>query len=718
LARGAWPILAACYVVIAAVSVFQADRHFTRHPCGYDVVWCVKVEAWLESVKISTAVVGAVYAATVALPALIFIALGCVLWWKARGTRTGLVFAYILVAMWMSDITNVSVSAMWLRFWRMDETSSTVPYTASYFARALFALAMISVVSFTLCFPTGRVVPRWTRWMLLAWAVITLLHELVPSESAWQYNNWPRALNAVITLGVPIAGVVSLAYRYRVVADERERQQMRWIVPSAITVGLVFVTYELLESTMQPKVLFEDTLRHFFLQTGANVALALTSSLLGVSIVTAILQRRLFDITLVVNRALVFGSLTTVVVGLYVVVVAGVNALLKTTNPLFGSVIATAFVAIVFQPLYRRLQRAVNRLMYGERDDPYTILTELSRRLETAGTPDDVLHQIVTTVGTSLKLPYVAIQLQGDARLQVAFGAPTATEIRFPLIHQNERVGDLILAPRSSETQFGKTEVAVLNELARAAGMAAYAARKTLDLRASRERLVTSREEERRRLHRDLHDGLGPVLASTILGLDKARRLVGNGILPNATNDAHKSLLAVLNELKTQTQTAMQDVRGLVYELRPPVLDELGLVNALRAHADRIESALEITLHTPATLPKLSAAIEVATYRIVQEAVNNVLRHAEATQCDIRLKLESGTNAGSTRIQTWVIEVRDNGRGLPNDYRVGVGLASIRERAEELGGTCQVERLDVDDVNEMGGTLIFARLPLPQSLLC
>jgi signal transduction histidine kinase len=215
--------------------------------------------------------------------------------------------------------------------------------------------------------------------------------------------------------------------------------------------------------------------------------------------------------------------------------------------------------------------------------------------------------------------------------------------------------------------------------------------RLTADLQKSRERIVTTREEERRRLRRDLHDGLGPSLASITLQLEALRNLMRKN--PDAANH-------LINDLQTQMQTAITDVRRLVYELRPPALDDLGLVSALRQHAARTSQVegLNISVEVSEPLPPLPAAIEVVAYRIALEAMTNVVRHARATSCVVRLWLTDALH----------LEITDDGIGIAPDRHAGIGLNSMRERAEELGGTCRI------GLNAPGGTRVVARLPLPK----
>ena len=309
------------------------------------------------------------------------------------------------------------------------------------------------------------------------------------------------------------------------------------------------------------------------------------------------------------------------------------------------------------------------------------------------------------TVKESLKLPYVAITLKlADAdtfAVVTSAGSPVAEPLMLPLVYQHETVGQLLLAPRAPGEAYSPADKRLLNDLAHQAGVAVYAVRLTTDLQRlaadlqrSRERLVTTREEERRRLRRDLHDGLGPTLASLAQRLDTARILVPRD--PDAA-------VALLGDLKAQIKATIADIRQLVYALRPPVLDELGLISAIREHAAAYDhsNGLHVSIETPERLPPLPAAVEVAAYRIVLEALTNVARHAHAQTCRIRLDI--------TDAQALCLEITDDGVGLPKDCRTGVGLTAMRERAVELGGECRIEP------GPTHGTRVWAWLPLPPS---
>lgn len=356
------------------------------------------------------------------------------------------------------------------------------------------------------------------------------------------------------------------------------------------------------------------------------------------------------------------------------------GVLLQAQGSLPVALLATGLIAVLFAPLRDRLQRGVNHLMYGERDDPYKVLSGLGERLETTLAPKAVLPALTETVAGALKLPYAAITLKhnGDGFVQAAeYGRKVEADeelFSMPLTYQKEIVGELLFAPRSPGEAVTKPDLRLIENLARQAGVAAHAVRLTADLQRSRERLVTAREEERRRLRRDLHDGVGPQLAALMLELETASELVSD-------NPEASSLIARLSE---RTRETVSDIRRSVHALRPPSLDELGLVGALRETAVQYNrGGLRMSVDVPEELPPLPAAVEVACYRIAQEAMTNVVRHAQARNCSVRIVLDEEASVLS-------VEVEDDGRGIDDHDRAGVGMSSMRERAEELGGRCSV----------------------------
>jgi len=399
------------------------------------------------------------------------------------------------------------------------------------------------------------------------------------------------------------------------------------------------------------------------------------------------------------------------------------GALFHDPNNLTISLIGAGLVAVLFQPLRARLQRGVNRLLYGERDDPYAVLARLGQRMEATLAPDAVLPTLVETVAVALRLPYAAVLLKHAGAFVTAAEYPDRATgrqadrepsgpdersslppellVSLPLNYQGEVVGKLLLAPRAPGTPFSPADHRLLAVLAQQAGVAAHAVRLTYDLRDVsadlqhvRERLIAAREEERRRIRRDLHDGVGPVLSSLVQRLDLARTLIERDPAAAGT---------LIDSLKREVRATLADIRRLVYALRPPALDEFGLLAAIREQAAHYQQpdGLRIDVVAPEPLPAVPAAVEVAAYRIALEALTNVARHARARRCEIRLGL-----VGTAERQALCLEVLDDGVGLPEANREGVGLVSIRERTAELGGTCTIER------RAQGGTRVCAWLPI------
>jgi signal transduction histidine kinase len=539
-------------------------------------------------------------------------------------------------------------------------------------------------------FPSGKFVPRLTMVLTAILVLWTILQIFYPALSPFHMTRRNAMLTFFPILGT---GAFALFYRYRFHSDAMQRHQIRWIIWGALAAvaGLVLQILFLGINPFNTPYVFNDFVIYPLGQ--------LLKLLLPVSVVFAIRRYRLWDINVLINRALVYGALTTSVIGIYVFAVGVLGETMQSNSNWLVSILATGLIAVLVQPLRDHLQRGVNRMMYGERDDPITVLSRLGQRLEGTLAPDAVLPSLVETVAQTLKLPYVAIETSTESRIEsqptIAYGTPQPDVIRMPLIYQSETIGQLIVAPRAHGEALSPMDRHLLENIAHQAGMAVRAVNLTADLQRSRQRLVTAREEERRRLRRDLHDGLGPNLASQGLKLAAVKQLLENN--PAAA-------IPLLDQVMAQNKSTVEDVRHLVYGLRPPALDELGLVAAIRDHVAGMDgkSTLQIEITEPeGGLPALSAAVEVAAYRIVLEALTNVIRHAQAKHCAIRFSLSQ--NGSNKNLQ---IEVVDDGLGLPGDLRLGVGLRSMRERAEELGGSCVIES------GILSGTCVGVGLPL------
>jgi len=590
---------------------------------------------------------------------------------------------------------------------------ATFPDTMSVLAARSFAwqvpvaflrsLGAITFGIFLYIFPDGRFVPTWTRWVALVWLVWQLPKHWSPEWIASNSTAWTIWLALAIWFVALGSIVYAQLHRYRHASNAVQRQQIKWVafgISTAIA-GFLGTTLVLIAFVPEPA-----SAGQLLAHLGGHLVMVGGLLLIPLSIGVAILRFHLFDIDLIINRALVYGALTTSVVGLYVLVVGGLGTVLQVQGSLIVSLIATGLAAVMFQPLRDRLQHGVNRLIYGERDDPYAVLSRMGSRLESTLAPDAVLPTVTRTLREALKLPYAEIQLRRKEGFETAAvaGDPGEYALHLPLLYGGETVGRLVLGPRAGDGGFTTAERRLLEDLAHQIGASAHAAlmsdealRLSADLQRSRERLIEAREEERRRLRRDLHDGLGPQLSSQALTVDAALALMRQD--PDAAEE-------LLLELKTDAQDAVTDIRRLVYGLRPPALDDLGLLGALRESAAQYSAkGLCVSVEAPANLPPLSAAVEAAVYRIAQEALTNVARHAGASACTVYLAVES---AGLL-----CVEISDDGRGMPEPQEnssvgIGVGLTSMRERASELGGSLLVEPL------REGGTRVRARLPLPK----
>lgn len=596
-------------------------------------------------------------------------AVATVIFWRRSDDFMGLFASLFLVMMGAANHPNVKALAV--------ERPALEPLL-----ELSWGLLCAAFILFVFLFPDGRFAPRWTR-VPVGFLVAGVFGSLFFGGGS--LSEPPESLAMILIVGL-LAGAAAQIHRYARASTPSQRQQTKWVV-FGITAYIAVQAASIAAEPMVPRSGLPEPL---YDATGVTFV-TLAAFLIPLGIGAAILRYRLWDIDIIVNRTLVYGMLTACVVGIYVLVVGYLGALLRTDGNLAISLVATGVVAVLFAPLRERLQRGANRLMYGERDDPYAVISRLAERMEATLEPESILPAVVRTVREALKLPYAAITLheKDGSFIAAEDGNSVDGTVRMPLSHHGEEIGTLLLAPRPGEDRFSPADRRLLEDLARQAGAAAHAVRLTKDLQRSRERLVTTREEERRRLRRDLHDGLGPTLGSLPMKLDVA------GDMISSDPEAAKILL---RSLKEQTRSATSDVRRLVHELRPPALDELGLAGAIREVAAQ-QNGLRVVVEAPETMPPLPAAAEVAAYRIVGEAVTNAARHAGASRCEVRI------TAGKDGI---TVGISDDGCGIEANRGSGIGLHSMRERAEELGGSFGVESSPED------GTTVRASLPLAE----
>ncbi|WP_433435105.1 histidine kinase [Nonomuraea sp. CA-141351] len=534
-------------------------------------------------------------------------------------------------------------------------------------------------------FPDGRAAsPRWRPLLWVGGAAVTCGTVAVFLSGAPMRDEFPRwtdpfalppgadaTLMAVagaslaVAVACGLAGAAGLVLRLRR-AEGPERRRIGWFfVP--FLVGLL--------AQLPP----DDT----------GLLPAAAWGFFPVALGVATVRHGLFGADRLLSRTLVYVALTVLVAGVFGLFVGLASNVLGGQGT--GAVAAAVVIALGLSPAQALVQRAIDRLLYGGSRDPYTVITDLGRQLSAAIAPDEVLAIIVRTVAVGLRLPYAEVTLEGEHLPASLYGEPSAGLVHLRLRHAGQDVGRLTIGLREGQRRLDPADERLLHDFARHAGAAADGVRLTRDLRRSRDRVLAAREEERHRIRRDLHDGLGPTLAGVALGLGAARRAVGES-----------GPAELLGRLESEVVGGLDEVRRMVADLRPAGLADLGLVAAVRRHADTLSArtggALSITVTAPEDLPSLVSAVEVAAYRIVLEALTNVARHAHAQVCDI----DVSTGPGVLRLS-----VRDDGVGIERSGPGrGIGLRSMAERAAELGGTCEIGPADG------GGTLVLATLRL------
>jgi two-component system NarL family sensor kinase len=535
-----------------------------------------------------------------------------------------------------------------------------------------------------LVLPDGRLPSR--RWRPALLVCVTSVIVVAASWALTPYSSWSPSLQAagarnpvgteavlrtavtvpssVLAVMAVVLGSAGLVSRWRHSADV-ERQQLKWILYGVTLTVVCFAAGFVLGP---------------FLTAFAMLPLPACC-------LVAALRYGLWDIDVVVNKSLVYGTLTLIVVATYVACVELLGGLLGRNTG--APIVATALVAVAVEPMLRRVRTAVNRVLHGEPEDPFTMLANLGRRLETAHdastVADSVLPDVLSSVARTLRLPYVAVELADGTNLRQ--GRRQSEVETIPLEFAGARVGTLVLQPGPGG--LGRTERRLLDDLARAASVAAHGVLLSREVRRSREAAVSVREEERRRLHRELHDGLGPSLAALALQVETARDL-----LPSDAAHAARLLDTAVPHMKN----TVSDVRDIVHGLRPPALDDLGLPGALRELTTRFAGPARKIDLAVTDLGPLPAAVEVAAYRITAEALTNATRHADTSRISVQVARSPTTLR---------VTVTDEGKGVdPQRRGTGVGIGSMAERAQELGG-----RLWLTAGPDGRGTQVSALLP-------
>ena len=393
------------------------------------------------------------------------------------------------------------------------------------------------------------------------------------------------------------------------------------------------------------------------------IAVLFSVPLIPLAVTVAIVRHQLLDIRLVVSRAVAWLVLSLAVIVAYAALVAVLDRVIA--GSLGQSAVATVILVLLAAPALPRLQRLVDRAVYGDRANPARVVSELGKQLART---EAGLGGVAGSIREALRLPYVKLEREGT--VLAADGQKPDDVATLPLTYGGEVVGRLTVGLRAGERRLSEPDRRVLELVAAPLAVAVHATVVSEELQTSRERLVGAQEEERRRLRRELHDGLGPTLTGIAFTADAAANLITD---PERAGE-------LLATLRRDTRAALADVRRVVDDLRPPALDELGLVGALQQRAEQLRwradgSPVEVRVDVPDALPTLPAAVEVAAYRVATEALTNVARHAAADHAVVRLRYGDHLE----------VSVTDDGP-RSTSWAPGVGLEAMRERTAELGG--------------------------------
>ncbi|GLZ29376.1 hypothetical protein Lesp02_15660 [Lentzea sp. NBRC 105346] len=523
-------------------------------------------------------------------------------------------------------------------------------------------------------YPDGRLPARWWRWPVGGAATGILLLTVIASFDPHAYIGTPGApplvvpevVLQILLVGIClplIAGSTVIIWIGTVVrfvrARSPERQQLAWL---ACVVGAFLAI-----SQYGP----------------AKPLLTVIAFGVPVAIAVGVMRYRLLGIAVVLRRGLVYVVLTSAVVVVYLAFSAvAAQALDRTPIP---GVMAAAVVAVGLTPARDQLQRAVDRFIYGRRPDPVQALGHLGNLVAEADEAE-LLHTALRSVAGSVGATGAAVVADGHVVSSVGTD-PAGYEIG-PLRFGGQDLGTLRLATRYAPPQSrGQAERRLHAALTSQVAVVVQATRLAEELKAERDRVVTATRNERERLRRDLHDGLGPSLSGVSLGLQA---------LGDAVETGNKAVCtALLERISTEVATAVLDIRRIIEDLRPAALDQLGLADAVSRHAASLAGSVTVTVTTagPRGLPP---NVETAAYRIVTEALTNITRHANARHARVDI---------STNDQTLRLSIADDGDGGADTGSTGVGLTSMHRRAEALHGSCTVESTAV-------GTTVVVTLPL------
>lgn len=649
------------------------------------VIWDVKVRPF-EPLAEHLADPGWPYAAE----GLLLLVLGLAMLWRAGNEGFGWAMS-ALGMLWALD----GLAQSYVR-WGLasDQTLPAITFV-TWFLMRFTGILPVAIGVLLLVFPTGRF--HGGPWRSLSWTSVALMLAgvvgmlITPLTDRAVLDNLPpgadpdptsipaiapladvlEPIGRAAVVGGVLLAMLTVVARYRDSRGE-DRDRMRWLLWAVIVMAILVAIGAVFQT-----------------ESPSWIVVILGFSLAPVAMTIAILDPRLVSIEHLLIRTIVHGAIAAVIVAIDLVVLAAITAWLGDALDQTQVVVLVLGLAIVlYAPLRRRVEGVVRRLVLGERGDPYAVVSGLASQLEQTDESEAQLAAVATAVADAFGLSWVEVEVEREdgQRLVAAKGSRPSRVTSRPVRYRGRTVGRVTVPTLGPRHALSARDEALLGDVVRQAAIAVRANELAGELRDSRHRLVLAREEERRRMRRDLHDGLGPALSGVVFRIDAARLAVESD--PVGASEQ-------LVQTRDLVKDVVADVRRLVHDLRPPALDDLGLVGAL---SQLIEATPGLAARVEADLPEdLGAAVEVATYRIAAEAFTNVTRHADARTCLIRLTCDDAH---------LVLEVIDDGVGIAPDVESGVGLVSMRERAAELGGTIDVE------CPPRGGTLVHARLPL------
>ena len=563
---------------------------------------------------------------------------------------------------------------------------------------ALSRLVLLLIGILLLLFPNGRLLSK--RWGgvviagITAWVLSDITEVFVPGRLADFAMSTPpqnpfgiASLNAfqpgpviglsifIVFFGSLFLSIVSLALRFRRAGPEL-RLQLKWIALA----GSLLVAIEVGGNVL---VVLTGTVSAWA-PMPVTVAGLIAFAALTAAIAIAILRHRLFDIDLVISRTVAYGALAGLIAAFYIAVVAGAGSLLAagSESRLLLAVVATALVAVAFQPLRARLERLANRLVFGARAGPYEVLADFTTHLSGGQSSFQLLPVMARMLAQGTGSDAATVWLVENGREVPASSFPENQQVTpgsatrsLPLQHAGETLGMLAVVRRSGEA-LSPTEERLMDGLASQAGLVLHNAglqdelsRRMLELRQSRRRLVTAQDEARRRLERDLHDGAQQNLVSLRMKL---------GLAASVAREKPASLEPLLQEMQTDLGDALDSLRNLARGVYPPLLEAEGLKAALRARARQVPISIDVECG-PERYP---LELEGAVYFCCSEALQNLTKHSRADRGSVRVWPEDGR---------LYFEVSDNGRGLdPSRRKSAGGLQNIRDRIDVLGGVIDV----------------------------